>query len=1325
MSKRYFVTAFALFSLLISVSINSKGQSASFTSSLNPVTGCVPVTVQFNNTSTGNSSNLWDFGDASGNSTATNPSHTYSIPGTYTVTLTINSNGPTATNTITVHGIPDAGFTESTDTICIGNAVVFTDTSHANDGNIIKWKWDFGDGGIDSTTGGVISHTYNTAGTYSVSVQVFNTYGCYDNTTVSHQIHVVNGPTANFSMAPTFACAPPALVQFTNSTSNNSGVTYLWNFGDPGSGTADTSTATDPSHSFTTTGTFTITLSAISPGCVSTHSTTFTIFNITSTINSVDSVCLNSPVSFSSTTSPSPSSYSWNFGDFTTSSSAAPSHAYSVAGTYTVTLTVTLSNGCQKTVNKNIVVLPLPTVNFVADDSTICSIPASVTFTGSSSASGATYLWNFGTGPGWSQGNPINYVYPSQGTDSVSLIVVDAFGCRDTLVKLNYINIAVPIAQFIPPVDSGCVGNLFTFTSTSTSPVDPITTYNWSFGDGNTATGNPVSHAYSATGIYTIKLVITTAEGCKDSITHTVRVGLVPTALFSYDNDTLCFGDPVHFLDLSTPTDSVTGWYWTFGDGGTSLGQNPTHYYDQDTGLFTVTLIAYWNGCPDTLDSNLIILVYPPKPQFTIDPYDCSDPFTVHFHNTSLGADSVYWAFGDMTYDSTNAQNPTHVYTTVGTYSITLSAYNIAHNCRYSTTMVVEITDPIARIDYNDTARCYPATINFSSLLSQSASAVSWDFGDPPSGILNTSIATTPQHIYNAIGSYVVTLIVTDVHGCKDTAYQTIYAYGNVAAFSAAPLNGCNPFFTLFDDSSYVFTAGTPITTYQWNFGDGSPVQTVSTDTVSHIYGAIGNYSVTLTITDAHGCSSTVTKPNYVHVTRPAPTFSPDAFLCPDDNTIFSVTPGVLTAGYSVTWNFGDGSPSITNPNVSSQSHIYTLNGNYTISVTVTDANGCDSTVSKNVYVWKPTASYSLTYNNYCGQTDITLTGGDNPADSISFWYFTLNGPFGSIKNNSFNPSSNVFNTTLNIPGVWSMTLIVQNPGPCYDTLHIDTLIVVPGPQGYFTFEPDTGCQPLTVTFYIHPDNAEYIVVDFRDGIVTGHLPITDTVVTHTYYGPTGSQWDPAVLLGYTLNGTTQCQVSAINLNDVANGHDTLVTIINPATYFVTDSVLSLNEGESHTLTSSPAYNPLLTYTWSIIPTGASLALQSPPSNAIYTAVDGDSLILFVATDAAGCQSRDTVRLIIRPCDRDLIVPNVFTPNDDNLNDEYYIDHLCQITDFWIKIYNRWGNIVYKSSAYDFHWDGKDDNGKDCSDGTYYYVLHAKRTNLHGYIQLIRDKSTK
>ncbi len=132
--------------------------------------------------------------------------------------------------------------------------------------------------------------------------------------------------------------------------------------------------------------------------------------------------------------------------------------------------------------------------------------------------------------------------------------------------------------------------------------VDAVTSYEWDFGDGSPAVFGPnPTHTYPLQGTYTVRLIITTSTGCRDTliIPSAVRTGSKPTADFSAVPIPVCATEQVQFTDLSTPA-TVDEWLWDFGDGATAAIQNPLHSYN-DTGYFTVRLIATNNGCPDTV----------------------------------------------------------------------------------------------------------------------------------------------------------------------------------------------------------------------------------------------------------------------------------------------------------------------------------------------------------------------------------------------------------------------------------------------------------------------------------------------------------------------------------------------------------------------------------------------------------------------------------------------------------------------------------------------------------------------------------------------------
>jgi len=226
---------------------------ADFTGS--PTSGCAPLTVNFTDLSTGDITSWdWDFGD-DGTSTEQNPSHTYQIPGNYTVSLTVTgpsgSDTETKTDYISVTGAPTADFVGSPTSGTEPLTVSFSDLST---GSPTSWDWDFGD--VGSSTQQNPTYEYTTAGTYTVTLTAAN--ACGSDVIVKTDYITVNpceAPTADFSGTPTTGCAP-LTVSFTD-LSIGDPTSWSWDFGDGGS-----SNEQNPTYEYTAQGTYTVTLMA-------------------------------------------------------------------------------------------------------------------------------------------------------------------------------------------------------------------------------------------------------------------------------------------------------------------------------------------------------------------------------------------------------------------------------------------------------------------------------------------------------------------------------------------------------------------------------------------------------------------------------------------------------------------------------------------------------------------------------------------------------------------------------------------------------------------------------------------------------------------------------------------------------------------------------------------------------------------------------------------------------------------------------------------------------------------------------------------------------
>jgi len=382
----------------------------------------------------------------------------------------------------------------------------------------------------------------------------------------------------------------------------------------------------------------------------------------------------------------------------------------------------------------------------------------------------------------------------------------------------------------------------------------------------------------------------------------------------------------VTFTDLSTG--AVTAWSWSFGDGGMSSVQNPVHSYVLP-GTYTVSLTVEGPDGMDTLTKvDYVVANAPVVADFSGTPLSGAAPLNVSFTDLSTGSPTSWsWDFGDT--GSSALQNPSHDYTTPGTYTVTLTATGPGGSDMETKVDYVVVNVPVvADFSGSPLSGTAPLNVSFTDLSTGSPTSWSWDFGDTGSSALQN-----PSHDYAVAGTYTVTLTATGPGG-SDMATKVDYVVVSepapVADFSGTPLSGTAPLAVNFTDLS-----SGAVTSWSWDFGDtGSS----TLQNPSHNYAVAGTYTVTLTATGPGG-SDMATKVDYVVVSEPAPVadFSgtPLSGTAPLDVTFTDLSTGAVT---SWSWDFGDtGSSTLQNP-----SHSYTTPGTYSVTLTVTGPGGSD-----------------------------------------------------------------------------------------------------------------------------------------------------------------------------------------------------------------------------------------------------------------------------------------------------------------------------------------------------------------------------------------------
>jgi PKD repeat protein len=577
------------------------------------------------------------------------------------------------------------------------------------------------------------------------------------------------------------------------------------------------------------------------------------------------------------------------------------------------------------------------------------------------------WTWDFGDGEQSSTQNP-THAYTAAGTYTVTLTVKTEAG-TSTKVLSNYITVTEPVgptASFEAGPTSGDTGLTVQFGDTSTPGSTQILGWLWDFGDGSTSTSQSPSHKYATAGVFTVSLTVNTTIGSdsevkSDLITVTTPGG--PTAAFNANPVAGLAPLTVQFADLSTAGSSlITGWSWVFGDGATSTEKSPTHIYAA-TGAYDVSLTVTTAVGQSVASKPAYIAVSAqggPTAAFIASQTTGVAPFSVQFASQSVAGTSPIvswnWDFGDGS--TSMEQAPSHVYTTSGAKTVTLtvnSATGSNSSVKTDYLTVAEPVAPIAGFSANVTTGLTPMSVQFVDQSIAGTSIVKawlWNFGD---GF--TSTEASPSHVYSNSGVYTVSLTVTTDAGA-DTEVKNQYINASSptlpdADFTASPLTGTSPLSVQFASQS---TAGSsPITAWSWNFGDGSTVSSLQAP--RHTYTKAGYYDVTLTVQTARG-SDTERKNLFVTVnageTAPSaafqgtPTYGTSPLTVQFSDSSIAGTSSI-TAWY---WDFGDGSTSTQqNP-----SHVYTAAGSYTVSLRVTTSVGADTTSVPSYVVVEDTA---------------------------------------------------------------------------------------------------------------------------------------------------------------------------------------------------------------------------------------------------------------------------------------------------------------------------------------------------------------------------------
>jgi len=1013
---------------------------------IGPIDACNGVAITFDNQSGAGANGFWwDFGTANPADTSIvfEPTFTYPSIGTYTVTLMAQKGtlcADTVTYVMTISGL-NGDFTPP-DTLCIGESGTWTDISiPAPNGVVDSWQWDFGDG--NTSTAQNPTHSYASSGDFMVQLIVGTDVGCSD--TITKQMHVKVPPQAGIVPLP--GCNG-LTVDFTSS-SDPLATGLWWDFGT--GFPADTSDLTDPTFTYGSFGSYTVSLVAQKgTSCADTATYAITISEITADFAAVDTTCTNVLVPYSdlsfTTGGGVVDSWQWDFDGAGSSTSQNPSIGYTVAGDYDVQLIVESDLGCIDSITIDITVEDAPQAIIGPTD--FCS-GLTVDFSNASPAGASGFHWDFGTA------NPADtsildnptFTFPSFGSYTIVLTAQKGTDC-ETVTTLD-IQVSEITADFVS-VDTICEGDNISFTDASITQVGTtITDWDWNFGDLNISTQQNPTHQYNGTtGTVPVELIVTSNIGCKDTIVQNVEV--IPLPIVDAGMDTaVCVSNPSLLLNGSIS--GTGGGFWT-GLGGvftpSNTIMNPTYFASLgELNNGSTQLVLTSNAtlyCAAVTDTLTIQYLDTPTIDAGLDIQVCDDTTYIQLGATVQFTTNTVWTTnGAGAFDDDGLLDATYTFSpgeiiAGDSIAFGIETFNFS-GCPddMDTVWLFFNSPPTIGTVFDDTVCAgFPIPLNSNSTTGNGLWTTSGD------GVFNpdSSDATLYDHgvLDETAGMVTIYFESLDNGGCA-ALYDTLDI---VIVPSPTPdytfVEDCFGSATVFTNNS---TSVDPIVGYQWTFEPGE----TSTDTdPTHTFTTPGIHPVELIVTSANGCTDTLTidvNAHHIPVAAfgiPAPCLEPASFF-------FDSSSVVNDSIVSWNWDFGDASSASTDQN---PAHIYGGSGTYDVTLSVTSGFGCSNSTTVAITIFEgPTAAFTVSPPSGNVGDDIYFTDNSvpNPQPIVSWMY-----DFGDSTTLASPDAVHVFDPE----GEYEVTLIVIDDAGCTDSI----TVVVPvyhGPLVPSAFTPN------------------------------------------------------------------------------------------------------------------------------------------------------------------------------------------------------------------------------------------------------------------------------
>jgi gliding motility-associated-like protein len=1250
----------------------------------------------------GNLSFAWTVsnGATPSSSADTSPVVTFPTSGQYNVTLQVNSSlGCSATAQQTLPFANGAAILNGPTTACVNTPVTYSDGSTPAPSTII---WTFSDGTSSNTSS--ISKTFTATGAYMA--KLVNKYAtCADSTIET--INVVSPPTANFTTStPTVSCKAPLTIQFTDQTTP-AATGWQWDFGD-----GQTSTQKDPSHTYTTPGSFNVTLTATGPGnCPNTliKNGLVVIQAPTVSIGGTLGACTAATPTFN-TISPTANvasvdgvaSYAWsapgsNEGSFT---AATPTFTYAAAGSYTLNVTVTTTGGCSATASTSVQIGTPLVPTFTPGTTSPCN-STPVNFSSSTGSPGNT-IWNFGDTTAAATGNTAIHSYHYYGPHTVILTVYNN-GCPQQTSQV--LTVKPPFAGFTyaPPTPVDCNNeSLIQFTDTSyegpNPPYGPIT-WLWTFGDGGTSTAQSPQHLYpvltSAPASYPVSLTVT-QDGCTSTANANVVIGSITTQFTQTQPGPICRNRYYTFTSTSTPLSLISTYAWQFDGNTTAPSTSPTYQTNfpvNGPGTIELTVTDIY-GCKWPITTPIQVIGALSRFSVPASGGGCINQPTTFMDNSTPAPAATNpilkwtWNFGDNSTPQVYTTNApaTHPYADTGYYSILLTVDD-AEGCSDAFAQNVHITNPTPNFGIPYSFYCPAAPLTFIDSSQGYNLTDVWNFGDG-------TTSTTPVHTFLNNGqTYNVTLTVTDINSCTNSITKPILIQSPIAAFNIYDTTAvCYPLETIFAAHGQYYDS------LYWRFGDGN---TSTLDSTSHFYNNYGTDTAKLFLEGPGGCLDSASR--RVQIIDPYTgtgfTYGPPPYKqCDSVPMQFEITPPINTT-FMVT--FGDNTTDSSGN--TAPFHMYRNPSNYGPNLFLTDPTGCivDVPGANLITVLGATPFFSVNKHSFCDSglvsfTDYTISNDGFASESYNF------GDGSPIQTQR--PGNGTFNPThdYDFPGRWTATLQVSTSSGCAES-YSDTIRVYQSPHPVIIL-PAITCTGL---------------IQFQ-GSTT--VPQADSVSWAWNFGngQTSPLQNPAIQM---TPGSYLVTLQASSPNDGCTDTTSSPLTVNPLPEIKGPHEITTPVGIPVTIPFTYSQN-VVTWVW----TPASDLSCTDCGNPVATVIFSTTYTITV-TDVNSCTAADTILVKTICNDKNYWFPNTFSPNGDGVNDWFYPRGTSLYNIQSLTIFNRWGQMVFQrrdfpANAQNLGWDGTF-GGKQAPSDAYVYIAeviceNAQVVTLSGNVTLIR-----